>query len=626
MSIKMIKKKTQYTLNLSLILLLFFAVLSVKKIYINNDIWLKDSDPIEIAENFNKATFDSNASNLLLIISIDDTTYFNQKNIDKLKEFIVNIKKKHQHYSVNSPLHSSIAISKNDTLSIKNFDESLDDGTIQNLAEYEDIIKNSDYFGQLIDKGYKKFIVNLKYQLSKNNSAQEKREIVKTINQEIAKFPHFKNYKLSGKIYLDSQLNKNIKIDIKRLFLITTIIVLLCLLLIYRNIAKVCAAIYPAIISAIFTTHIINYYSGYYTALDIITLVSVIAIAISDGTHIINKWQYIREKHQKNTIKIQIKELFLASYRPCLITTISTAIGFGSFYFSEVIPLKNFALTAFFAIMVSYLNIIFFTILIIFINHKTIGNKEDQIQFKKIKKNIDRIIRLTISSKKIVILATISTIIVSFFLYKNNFNESNFINIFFKKSSEPYQAITQLDNNFAGSGSVNLILKTNQVNYFKEIKNFYKINKLVNKIKELENVTKVQSYINPVAEIHQKISNIEQKTTLPTRNDELEQELLFIEFSRSEDKKEIISQYVNFEYSDSRIIIATKNLTSIQLEKLTTQIRDIITKSDFHKKIKFQFAGQNIYFLKINDYINSSFIQSILITITAITIIMAIIY
>lgn len=622
----MIKTKTKNISNAILGIFLILMALSIQKITINNDIWLKDSDPIEINEDFNKTTFDSNASNLLIIISVDHKKYFNQENIDQLKEFVKNIKNRYQYYSAGSPLHSSIAISKDKYLSIKSFDESLSDGTIKDLTEYKNIIKDSDYFGQLISKDYKSFIINLKYQFSKNNPGQEKRKIVEIINSEANNFPQFGNYKLSGKIFLDSKLNDNIKLDIKKLFSITTITVLLCLLFIYRNIAKVLAAIYPAIISAIFTTHIINLHSGYFTALDIITLISVIAIAISDGTHIINKWQYIIEKHQSHTIKTQVKELFLISYRPCLITTVSTAIGFGSFYFSEVIPLKNFALTAFLAIMVSYINIILFTILIIFINHKTIGSKETQIRFKKIKENINNIIHFSISHKRSAILSTTLAIIVSIFLYKNNFNESNFINIFFKKSSESYKAINQLDSNFAGSGSVNLIIKTNQTNYFKEIKNFYKVNKLVNEINKLDNVTKVQSYINPIAQIHQKISNLEQKTKLPTKNDELEQELLFIEFSRSEDKKEIISQYVNFEYSDSRIIISTKNLTSIQLEKLTKQINDIIARSDFHQKIEFTFAGQNIYFLKINDYINSSFIQSILTTIAAITVIMAIVY
>jgi len=358
----------KWQLNITLVTLLILFLLSIPKVIINNDIWLSENDPIEVSKNFDRSTFDNNTSNLLIAINLKQN-YFQKEVVDNLKDLVSNIKTKYEYYSVESPLHSSIAISDNESLSIKSFNESLQDKTIADFSQYQKHINDSDYINNLITKNHQRFLINIKFQLPKNKISKTKSEIVKIVKDEIEQFAMFKDYKLSGKIYLDHKLNQNIKNDIKKLLAITAITIIFVLFFIYRNFYKAFAATFPAIISAICAIHIINFHSDYFTALDIITIVSVIAIAISDGTHIISKWQLITSKLKSSANTKQIKHLFSISYKPCLITSISTAIGFGSFYFSEVIPLRNFAITAFFAIMLSYINIMLFTTLIIFINH-----------------------------------------------------------------------------------------------------------------------------------------------------------------------------------------------------------------------------------------------------------------
>ncbi len=264
-----------------------------------------------------------------------------------------------------------------------------------------------------------------------------------------------------------------------------------------------------------------------------------------------------------------------------------------------------------------------FTIILIINNREELNNK-NQIEFLFIKKNISRIIKYSTQNRNSLILLTITICLYSFFLYSKNFHESNFINIFFKKNSQTYKAIEVLDQKFTGSGMINLVLSSKKPDFFKKIEIFNQTNQLTKDLAKLPQITDIRSYHDPISQIHQEIATDE--STLPQSDQELEQDILFIEMSRNENTKDILAKYVDFNYQDNRIVISTKNLNSRQLESLLNEITKIVNKSAISKQTSHSFAGQNIYFYKINQYITESFKSSILLTLVAIFIIMTIIY
>ena len=63
----------------------------------------------------------------------------------------------------------------------------------------------------------------------------------------------------------------------------------------------------------------------------------------------------------------------------------------------------------------------------------------------------------------------------------------------------------------------------------------------------------------PVQMIHQAFNDAQ--TAYPSSSDALEQELLFLEFSRGETKTDVLSSVVDFNYQNSRIEFMTDQLS-----------------------------------------------------------------
>ena len=610
----------QYFINLSLLTLLSVSYFNLRDIKVNNNVWLKESNPIERNENYAIKTFEAKTAAILTIIKLpDNIQYFSDKNIAELSKVQEEISRIPSYYNSQSPLHNSIAISKNETLNIKTFKESIDDGTIESLEEYQEKLTSSKYFKSTLSKNFQYFIINSNFKINESNKAEQKQFITQEIKKIFAKYPNYQDYKISGKIFLDDKLNQNIAKDLNLLILLGSLAITTLLTIIYKSTFKVIASAYPAILATICAMHIIQISFGFFTALDLITLISIMAISISDSTHILAKWEKINQRETSS----KIKKLIKITYKPCLTTSLTTAIGFGSFYFSEIIPLKNFAFSAFFSILLSYLIIMIFTILLIAVNSKEVALKK-QIEFLFIKNNLSKITDFSITNKISICAFTLIISLGSIYFYSKNFNESNFINIFFKKSSTPYQAITQLDQKFTGSGNINLVFKGRQQNFFKNIETFNEIKNLGKKLSKLTEVTNVRSYIDPIEQIHQEITLDQSK--MPQSNQELEQEILFIEMSRNENQKDILAKHVDFNYQNSRISISTNNLSSRQLGLTLKKIDSIVQNSQIVDQVEYSFSGQNIYFYKINQYIEKSFKSSILVTIFTIFIIMSLLY
>ena len=192
---------------------------------------------------------------------------------------------------------------------------------------------------------------------------------------------------------------------------------------------------------------------------------------------------------------------------------------------------------------------------------------------------------------------------------KNIFIETNFLDVFFPKKSLLYQDFLFADEELNGTGIVDLLLKEKTENDFKNFAEFSNITTLVKKLETIPNVNTVQSYLEPVSMIHKELS--QNKENLPKNGAELEQELLFLEFSRGDKKTDVISPHMLFDYKEGRIQIQTPNLNSTKIDELKQEIQKLLVSI---KTITFTLAGSSIYFHALSEEVLFTQVVSILLT------------
>ena len=143
---------------------------------------------------------------------------------------------------------------------------------------------------------------------------------------------------------------------------------------------------------------------------------------------------------------------------------------------------------------------------------------------------------------------------------------------------------------------MDVLIRATQADAFKSIDTFHDIRQRVTKSLGYSLIKGVQDVTVPVHMIHQAFNNA--KTAYPNSNDELEQELLFLEFSRGETKTDVLSSVVDFNYQNTRIEFITDQLPTSKIKEvisILTRRHDV----DYNISIMAQFLSYvwvNMYF------------------------------
>ena len=87
------------------------------------------------------------------------------------------------------------------------------------------------------------------------------------------------------------------------------------------------------------------------TIINITLFILVLVITVADGIHMLSYW----ERYVINKSKHPIADTIRATWLPCFITSITTAVGFGSFASSDIIPLNQYGLQSFLVMIFGYI-------------------------------------------------------------------------------------------------------------------------------------------------------------------------------------------------------------------------------------------------------------------------------
>ncbi|MDG2367615.1 MAG: MMPL family transporter, partial [Flavobacteriaceae bacterium] len=309
-------------------------------------------------------------------------------------------------------------------------------------------IKNKEDFNVFIEKIKKKeslfisndqrklfFIIELKSDLGEDFNKNFISNIEKNFNELGA-----------SAVYITGQVKAELYIKdkvIKELIYITFFSAFLCCLVLWffsRNLKFVCVVITSVLFSISISFMISQVLFEGVELVMIIMPAILFIVCISDFMHLVND-NGDTKKSKLEYFKFQINNIG----KPVALTSITTAIGFLSFCFSNVLPISRLGLITTIGIVISLFIILITYAICIDLNLHIIKGK------KALNSKIDNLISGFINfqkSKK-----SFPLIILMFFLCLlgiNYFEINNHINDEFNKSSSLYKEMQFFDKNFGG--------------------------------------------------------------------------------------------------------------------------------------------------------------------------------
>ena len=449
--------KHKYKL-LSLIVLCFiFSIFTLKnpKIFYDSERILQYADDVEIEQEVN-----INSSNLFLVgVEFDKNIQFNDL-----------IKLQSVHYELLKDENIALSQSVFNDISLFNLNFFLPFGNnkkIQNKKDFDDFIEKIKKKESLfISKDQKKlfYIIELKSDLGED------------FNKNFITNLEYKFNKLgASSIYITGQVKAELYIKdkvIKELLYITFFSALLCCLILWffsRNIKFVSIVITSVLFSITISFMISQLLFGGIELVMIIMPAILFIVCISDFMHLVND-NGDTKKSKLEYFKYQINNIG----KPVALTSITTAIGFLSFCFSNVLPISRLGMITTIGILISLFVILVTYAICIDLNLHIIKGK------KALNNKIDNLISGFINfqnSKKSIPLILLMSFLCLFGI--NYFEINNHVNDEFNKSSDLYKEMQFFDKNFGGY---------KQVSFNIEIKDDLKLDsiiKLENEIKSM---------------------------------------------------------------------------------------------------------------------------------------------
>ena len=433
-----------------LIFLYSLYLISNPKIFFDTERILKYADDIqiELKESFN----DKNL--LLLGVELEDEiSYQKIKKIDSTYKLISSdtlIKLERSIFSEKRMLFSGLFFH---SFNVLNTDSEVKyNSSLAKLEEKSSLFLSNDF---------KKLFFILEMQDNLESDVQE--NLISDIKKKLKNL-NPKNVFVSGQIPSELYMQENV---VKELFLLTILSAFFCFLILWvftLNLKFVFLTLLSVIFSVVISMSISQFIYGGIELVMIIMPAIIFIVCVSDLMHLINDNQkFIADK--KEFFKQKIKNIGI----PVGLTSLTTAIGFLSFCFSDVLPITRFGFITTLGIIVSLFIILVSYLICVDLNFHLI--KGNQFFNKMINNFISFIVNY--KNKFSFYILLISLFALSIYGV-SNFRIDNYLTDEVNTNSRLYKEMSFFNDNFGGIKPVTFKIPIEKNVNIKSLLNFEK--------------------------------------------------------------------------------------------------------------------------------------------------------
>ena len=499
----------------------------------------------------------------------------------------------------------------------------------QNLSSIIIYIKKNEIFEKLkeekkstdkSDKNFKK--INEKYKSEKNINNLQKEKLVKNIRALITNTNDNYEYYLGGIDMIASDTINFIKKDIAIFSFAVIFFIIAVLFSIYRNIKWVLIPLITTVYSVSTMLGFIGIMGWEITAISSNFISLMLILSISMNIHIINHYKL---NYFNDDIQYKLKYTITKMFWPCLYTSLTTIVAFGSLLFSNIKPIIDFGNIMIIALVIIFISS--FTILPLIINFFPKINKSKNLRFSILK----NFYKLSIKRSKIILITNLIIFIISIFgIYKLNV-ENSFIN-YFKSNTQIYKGMKIIDTELGGTTPMDIIIKFKNdeintlvlnsndddisfdegfdlsedlfedenlnENWFtnEKLNTIQKIHKYLESRKEIGKVQSINSLVEMANLINKKSMNI------------FELSILYNEIPDNY-KERLIKPFLSVENNMIKIATRIKDSNEIKRDKLIKDIKEYV-ESEFDNIEEFKVNGLLVLYNNMLQSLFSSQIKS----------------
>lgn len=412
--------------------------------------------------------------------------------------------------------------------------------------------------------------------------------------------------------------------DMTRMVPIVILVIVLVLFFTLRSVSGTLVTMMVVFLSTIWAFGLMAAVNIPIYAVSTMIPVMLIAIGVADGIHLYSHLQLFIQKHPDATKKEAILDMLSHMWKPVVMTSVTTAVGFVSLLTSQVYPIKYFGIfTAFGVLMAMTFSLIFLPASIMIFGLP-------RVKVNKHKKQSDNhafafgFAARVLKYKSLSIIVTTVLVFASIFGMQKIWIDSSFLDKF-EKDSDIVLTDQFINSHFGGTSNVNLILDAEGTkDVFKNPQTLRLIDKMQKEVtgslREVGNSFSLADYINRMNMVMN--ADDQEFNRIPDDQNMIAQYLLLYEMSGD---PENLNKVVDYDYAKTNVTFQLKGDDSKTINKALEVIETF--RDDFKKMgISMNYAGSGYKGLVFTDLILEGQIQSIILSLILIVILIGVMF
>ncbi|RKY72172.1 MAG: hypothetical protein DRP97_01030 [Candidatus Latescibacterota bacterium] len=396
--------------------------------------------------------------------------------------------------------------------------------------------------------------------------------------------------------------------DMKRMVPIVLLVIIVVLLGVMRSVKSTVFTLLVVLFSTIWTFGLMAALNVPIYAVSTMIPVMLIAIGVADGIHLYSHLELFLSANPHAAKKEAVMDTIRGMWKPVVMTSVTTAVGFISLLTSQVYPIKYFGLFTAFGVMMAMV----FSLILIPAGIMLFGAPKRKKQTAHADENTLHFsywfAENVIKYKHLTIIATAVVVIISIFGIGKVWINSSFLEKF-EKDSEIVLTDAFINEHFGGTSTLNVVLEGTEKNIFKHpdvLETMDTLQEDVETLAVVGNSFSLSDYLKRMNKVMH--ADDEKYNSIPNSQDLVAQYLLLYEMSGD---PENLWQVVDYGYRKANITIQLKSDNSKAIKSAIAIIEKY--KPNFQSRgIEINYAGSGYKGLIFTDLILQGQILSLL--------------
>jgi len=411
--------------------------------------------------------------------------------------------------------------------------------------------------------------------------------------------------------------------DMKKMVPIVILVIILVLYITLRNVKTTVLTLLVVLFSTIWAFGLMASFSVPIYAVTTMVPVMLIAIGVADGIHLFSHVRLFQKENPKASKKESTMDMIKNMWKPVMMTSVTTSVGFVSLLTSEVYPIKYFGLfTAFGVMSAMVLSLVFIPAGLMTFGKPKFPERKKKPQnenYSVAKYWTSRIL----NNKKQVFIITGIVIVLSIIGLQNVWINSSFLDKF-EDNSDIVQTDEFINKKFGGTTKLNVILSAERKNAFKEPEVLSIMDEMQTSVdtslKVVGSSFSLADYIKRMNKVMH--ADKEKFNRIPSSKNLIAQYLLLYEMSGDPDN---LWKEVNYDYNKANLKYQLKEDDSKSLKAAIGQVEQF--EDDLKDLgIEINYAGSGYKSLVFTDLILEGQIKSLVVSLILVVILLTLMF